>query len=93
MKNVFRTIVTMVFLSLWAFISSMLVFGINGNAYIDPSAMTYVIQAVAGLVIAVGAGVGIYWRKAKKKVQDTLGIEETKEQESDEIVIKSDINE
>ena len=31
--------------------------------------MTYVIQAVAGIVVAVGAVVGIYWRKAKKKGQ------------------------
>jgi hypothetical protein len=63
---------------------------VNGQAYIDPSVMTYVIQAVAGVVIAVGAAVGIYFRKAKRKVQDKLGIEDTKEQESDEIIVKSD---
>ena len=33
-------------------------------AYIDPSVMTYTIQAIAGVVIAVGAVAGIYWRKA-----------------------------
>ena len=51
--------------------------------------MTYVIQAVAGVVIAVGAIIGIYWRKAKKKVNDTLGIDEnrSKEVESDEIIV------
>ena len=51
--------------------------------------MTYVIQAVAGVVIAVGAIIGIYWRKAKKKVNDTLGIDENrnKEVESDEIIV------
>ena len=37
--------------------------------YIDPSVVTYLIQAVAGVVIAVGAAVGIYFRKAKKKVK------------------------
>ena len=68
----------------------MLLFGLNGQAYIDPSVMTYVIQAVAGVVIAIGAAVGIYFRKAKRKVQDKLGIEDTKEQESDEIIVKSD---
>lgn len=73
-----------------AFGTGMLLFGVNGRAYIDPSAMTYIIQAVAGVVIAVGAGVGIYWRKAKKKVQDTLGVEEKKEQESDDIIIKDE---
>lgn len=68
----------------------MLLFGINGNAYIDPSVVTYVIQAVAGLVIAIGAVVGIYWRKAKKKLDDKLGIDENKnkEVESDDIIVK-----
>ena len=74
----------------WIFAAAMLFFGVNGNAYIDPSVMTYVIQAVAGVVIAIGAAVGIYWRKAKKKVQDKLGIEETKEMETDEIVVKDE---
>lgn len=51
--------------------------------------MTYVIQAVAGVVIAVGAVAGIYFRRAKKKLNDKLGIDENrnKEVESDEIII------
>ena len=55
--------------------------------YIDPSVVTYLIQAVAGVVIAVGAAVGIYFRKAKKKVNAKLGIDENKnkEVETDEI--------
>ena len=55
--------------------------------YIDPSVVTYLVQAVAGVVIAVGAAVGIYFRKAKKKVNDKLGIDENKnkEVETDEI--------
>ena len=59
--------------------------------YIDPSVMTYAIQAIAGIVIAVGATVGIIWRKSKKKVSSKLGIDENKnkEVESDEIVVKS----
>ena len=40
----------------------------TADAYIDPSVMNYAIQAVAGVVIAVGAAAGIYWRKAKKKI-------------------------
>ncbi|MCH5285951.1 MAG: hypothetical protein J1E43_00885 [Christensenellaceae bacterium] len=64
----------------------------NASAYIDPSVMTYAIQAVAGVAIAVGAVVGIYWRKAKKKVQDKLGIDENakKEVEEDVVVYKKD---
>lgn len=75
-------------LALTAF-AAMLLFGANGEAYIDPSVMTYIIQAVAGIIIAVGAVVGIYWRKARKKVNDTLGIDENrnKEVESDELVV------
>ncbi len=71
------------------FAVAMLAFGQNGQAYIDPSVMTYVIQAVAGVAIAVGAALGIYFRKAKKKMQDKLGIDENagKEVESDEIII------
>ena len=67
----------------------MLLFGANGSAYIDPSVMTYLIQAVAGVVVAVGAVAGIYWRKAKKKVSEKLGVDENanKEVESDEIVV------
>ena len=68
----------------------MLLFGANSQAYIDPSVATYAIQAVAGIVIAVGAAVGIYFRRAKKKLNDTLGIDanKNKEVESDDIVIK-----
>lgn len=58
--------------------------------YIDPSVMTYTIQAVAGIVIAIGAAVGIYIRSAKKKMSKKLGIDENKnkEVETDEIVVK-----
>ncbi len=70
-------------------ICSMLFFGKDVNAYIDPSVMTYVIQAVAGIVVALGAGLGLYIRKVKKKVNDKLGIDENrnKEVESDEIIV------
>lgn len=74
---------------------AMMAFGVNGKAYIDPSVITYVIQAVAGVVVAVGAVVGIYFRKMKKKINDKLGVEESskKEVESDEIIIKKDSEE
>lgn len=62
--------------------------------YIDPSVMTYAIQAIAGIVIAVGAFIGIYFRKAKKKINKKMGIDENrnKEVESDEIIIKKTKN-
>ena len=72
----------------------MLLFGENVNAYIDPSVMTYMIQAVAGIAIAIGAAVGIYWRKAKRKLNDKLGIDENKnkEVESDDIIFENKKN-
>jgi len=62
----------------------MLMFGMDIQAYIDPSVMTYLIQAAAGIVVAVGAVVGIYFRRAKKKINEKLGVEEKKEIESDD---------
>lgn len=65
-------------------------FSLNVRAYIDPSVMTYAIQAVAGIAIAIGAALGIYFRKAKKKISEKMGIDENKnkEVEKDEIIMK-----
>ena len=70
--------------------SFMLLLSYNVNAYVDPSVMTYAIQAVAGIAIAIGAFVGIYFRKIKKNVVKKMGIDENKnkEVESDKIEIK-----
>ncbi len=85
MKNKVLT----VFMAGFVFCTGMMLFGVNGEAYIDPSVMTYMIQAIAGLVIAIGAAVGIYLRRAKKKLNEKLNIDENrnKEVESDEIVV------
>ncbi len=84
-----KRIVKVLGIGVGSFGIAMLLFGENGNSYIDPSVMTYVIQAVAGVIIAIGAAVGIYFRKAKKKINDKLGVDENKnkEVESDEIEI------
>lgn len=70
-------------------VSFAFLFSETANAYLDPSVMTYAMQAVAGVVIAVGAVAGIYWRKARNKINNKLGIDENKnkEVESDEIVV------
>lgn len=69
----------------------MIVFTNMVSGYLDPSVMTYAIQAIAGVVIAIGAVAGVYWRKAKKKVSDKLGIDENKnkEVEGDDIIINT----
>ena len=61
-------------------------------AYIDPSVTTYAIQAIAGIVVAVGAAAGILWRRAKKKAQETFGLdlESKKETEADVVAFEED---
>ena len=41
---------------------------LNVAGYIDPSVMTYAIQAIAGVIIAVGAFLGIYERQRKSLI-------------------------
>ena len=66
---------------------------ISQPAYIDPSVMTYAVQAIAGVVIAVGAVVVVLWRRAKKKVADKLGLEEkSKKEVEDDIQIIEESN-
>ena len=59
-------------------------------AYIDPSVMTFAVQVVAGVAIAVGAVVGVLWRRAKKKVQEKLGIDENAGKEVEEDIDEVD---
>lgn len=55
-------------------------------AYVDPSVMTYTIQAVAGAIIALGAVIGVTWRVMKKKTQKVLNIDENQKKEVEEDV-------
>ena len=55
-------------------------------AYVDPSVMTYTIQAVAGAIIALGAVIGVTWRVMKKKTQKVLKIDENSKKEVEEDV-------
>ena len=45
------------------YISGLFLFSTVAFAYIDPSAVTYVIQAVAGAVIAIGALITVFRHK------------------------------
>ncbi len=55
-------------------------------AYVDPSVMTYTIQAIAGAVIALGAVIGVSWRIMRKKAQKVLKIDENSKKEMEEDV-------
>ena len=57
----------------------------QASAYIDPSTTTFIIQAGIGLAVAIAAGVSVYWRKAKKKINKAVGREEESKDESDDL--------
>lgn len=53
-------------------------------AYIDPSVMSYTVQAVAGVAIASGVVFGVVWRKLKKGANKALGRDENAGKEVEE---------
>lgn len=54
-------------LFLYFFLAGCMLSTVTALAYIDPSAMTYMIQLAAGVAIAAGAGAGYYFRRFKRK--------------------------
>ena len=74
----------------YVFVLTVIMMSGAAHAYLDPSVMTYAIQAVAGVAIAIGAVVGIYWRKAKSKINKALNIDENAKKEVEEDVIATD---
>ena len=59
--------------------------------YIDVAVMSATIEAIVGVVIAVSAFLIIRFRKAKKKVQETLHLEDTKETEEEVVLLDDEI--
>ena len=57
----------------------------QASAYIDPSTTAYIITSAIGLAVAIAAGVSVYWRKAKKKINKAVGCEEESKDESDDL--------
>lgn len=49
------------------FLFTSLLCSVTAFAYIDPSAMTYIVQLIAGVAIAAGAGASYYFRRFKRK--------------------------
>lgn len=84
-KIILRTMETGYYVVCFGMLTEMVCY-----AYIDPSVTTYAIQAVAGVAIAVGAVAGIYWRKAKRKIDSKLGIDESKNKEVENDVVEVD---
>ena len=57
----------------------------NMFAYVDPSVMSYTVQAIAGVAIALGVVFGVVWRRVKSGANKALGRDENagKEVEND----------
>lgn len=68
-------------------IAFFFLFMIPVRAYIDPSVMSYAIQAIAGIAIALGTVFGLYWRKLLKFLRTIFRVRSNKHavNESDEI--------
>lgn len=57
-------------------------------AYVDPSVMSYTVQAIAGVAIALGVVFGVVWRKVKRGASKALGRDENAGKEVEEEVRK-----
>lgn len=59
-------------------------------AYVDPSVMTYTIQALAGVAVALSAVLGVVWRRLRRFLLRVLKIDENAGKESDPAVHRLD---
>jgi len=59
-------------------------------AYVDPSVTTFAFQAIAAVVVAAGAVIGVLWRKAKKKAAQVLNIDENAGKVVEEDIVVND---
>ena len=57
-------------------------------AYIDPSVMSYTVQAIAGVAIALGVVFGVVWRKIKKGTNKVLRRDENSGKEVEDDIIE-----
>jgi len=59
-------------------------------AYVDPSVMSYTVQAIAGVAIALGVVFGVVWRRIKRGANKALGRDENSGKEVEEEVVAKD---
>jgi len=57
-------------------------------SYIDPSVMSYTVQAIAGVAIALGVVVGVVWRKMKRGANKVLKRDENAGKEVEEEIVR-----
>ena len=51
------------------FAGALLLLEGRAYAYVDPATTSYVVQIVAGIVIACGTGIGIFWNRMRRKMK------------------------
>lgn len=70
---------------MYFFTCFFMLLGNTSFAYIDPSAVTYIIQAVAGVLIAIGAAFTVYRHKIMKffRKQQRKRAKKNREKEND----------
>ena len=61
-------------------------------AYVDPSVMTYTIQAIAGVAVALGAVAGVAFRRSRRALMKALNIDENARKEKEPLVHRLDEN-
>jgi hypothetical protein len=67
------------------------IFQLSAFAYIDPSVVSGLATAVAGVAVACGAAFFVIWRRLRSKVSKTLGIDENAGKEvEDELAISEE---
>ena len=86
MKKAFRKLGLIALIAVYLIIFTMPA----AHAYIDPSTTTYLIQAIAGIAVALGSVGIIYWRRMKKKLNDKMGIDLDKNKEKEEEIVVND---
>lgn len=59
-------------------------------AYVDPSVMTYTIQAVAGVAVALSAVAGVAFRRTRRKIYQVFNIDENAHKLAEETVERID---
>ncbi len=64
----------------------------QAHAYVDPSVMTYTIQAIAGVAVALSAVAGVALRRSRKAIMRTLNIDENAHKEIEGAVHRIDAN-
>ena len=75
---------------LFYFVCLACILTIPASAYVDPSVTTFAYTAIVFVVVAAAATIGAFLRKAKKKAQEVLHIDENAGKTVEEEVVVFD---